>query len=82
MLRAHNPLSHLRLAALILLLASVITTAAGQGCGGDDGALSAGSLGLVPNGSYGVTVVNVEQILRETRPNSLKATYERIRKKS
>ena len=74
--RPHNPVSHLPLAALLLLVASLIAAAAGQGCGSDGGALSTGSLGLVPDDSYRVNVVNVEQILRGDVPKQLKDQLE------
>ena len=77
MLKVHNPVSHLRLAASILLIASLIAAVAGQACGGDEGgALSAGSLGLVPDDSYSVIVVNVEQILRGDVPGQLEDQLE------
>ena len=77
MLKAHKPVSHLRLAVPILLIASLIAAIAGQACGGDEGgALSTGSLGLVPDDFYGVTVVNVEQILRGDVPRQLEDQLE------
>ena len=76
MLEAHNPVSHLPLAALGLLVASLIAAAVGQACGGDEGALSAHSLRLVPDDSYRVTVVNVEEILRGEVPRQLEDQLE------
>ena len=76
MLKAHNLVSHLPLAALGLLAAAFIAAAAGQACGGDEGALSSGSLGLVPDDSYRVNVVNVEQILRGDVPEQLEDQLE------